>query len=306
MNRVIETSAAAAGAEGLPAAWTAFAEAFDGRLAEMLADDDLIPARLIESIRYSALAPGKRLRPFLLVRCCEAAGGRLEAAWIPAAAVECVHAFSLIHDDLPAMDDDDLRRGRLTNHRQFDEATAILAGDGLLAWAFKMLAAAPLDPGCVVRLVAELADATGPAGMIGGQMLDIQHQNTPPNLDVVRRIHELKTARLFESCAKMGAICADAPPGVEDALARYGRRLGLAFQIADDLLDETGATAEIGKRTGKDRVAGKQTYPSCIGEGPSRIEARRLSDSAVQALDGFGPEADDLRELARRIPMRRS
>lgn len=290
-----------------------FSKEFDRWLDAALGACDGVPERLLDSMRYSALAPGKRIRPFVLVRACEVAGGLREDARPAAVAIECVHAFSLIHDDLPAMDNDDLRRGQPTNHRRFDEATAILAGDGLLALAFEILARGgwdatrgALDAARALRLARQLAEATGPAGMIGGQMLDIAGESESPSISRVKRIHELKTARLFEAAARMGADCADADEPAAAALARYGHGLGLTFQIADDLLDLTATLDDLGKHSGKDQAAGKQTYPACIGEDASRQEARRLVEATIRCLDAFGPEADDLRELARLVVERRS
>ncbi|MCC7292899.1 MAG: polyprenyl synthetase family protein [Phycisphaerales bacterium] len=297
-----------------------FSREFDRWLDAALSACDGVPRRLLDSMRYSALAPGKRIRPFVLVRSCEIAGGSREDARSAAVAIECVHAFSLIHDDLPAMDNDDVRRGQPTNHRKFDEATAILAGDGLLTLAFEILtrgaldtargamdgARGGLDAARTVRLVRQLSEATGPAGMIGGQMLDIAGESQSPSAPRVKRIHEMKTARLFEAAARMGADCADADEPVSAALARYGHGLGLTFQIADDLLDLTATLGDLGKHSGKDQAAGKQTYPACIGEEPSREEARRLAESTIRCLDAFGPEADDLRELTRLVVERRS
>ncbi len=283
-----------------------FSREFDRWLDAALSAAEGVPQRLLDSMRYSALAPGKRIRPFVLVRSCELAGGAREDTRAAAAAIECVHAFSLIHDDLPAMDNDDIRRGQPTNHRRFDEATAILAGDGLLALAFEIMARGGLQPARTVRLVRELAEATGPAGMIGGQLLDIAGESESPSVSRVKRIHELKTARLFEAAARMGADCADADEPVASALARYGHGLGLTFQIADDLLDLTATLDDLGKHSGKDQAAGKQTYPACMGEDASRQEARRLVESTIRCLDAFGPEADDLRELTRLVVERRS
>ncbi len=256
------------------------------------------PARLIEAMRYSALGGGKRLRPALVVLSCEACGGDTEAAVPAAVAIECVHAFSLIHDDLPAMDDDDLRRGRPTNHRLFGEALAILAGDALLARAFDVLANQPAAADVSVRMAAELAAATGAAGMIGGQAEDIDGEGCPAESARVQRIHELKTARLFRCGCRLGALAAGAPPRAFDALTRYGHELGLAFQISDDLLDLTATTDALGKRSGKDAAAGKQTFPTAVGVEESRRLAGEHADRARSALLIFGSQAATLSELA--------
>jgi len=254
--------------------------------------------RLWEAMRYSLLAPGKRLRPYLLCRCCELAGGTQETALPVAAAIECVHAFSLIHDDLPAMDDDDLRRGRPTCHVKFGEALAILAGDGLLALAFELMAGGAADADRAAALTRQLAAACGPAGMIGGQADDVCGEGTAPDRVLTESIHERKTARLFEAACRMGGLAAGARGAVLEALGAYGRELGRAFQIADDLLDVTANADTLGKGVAKDAAAGKQTYPRCVGIEDSRRAARAHAERAVAALASFGAPADDLRELA--------
>jgi len=307
-----------------------FAAEFDRRFAAYLVPRAEAPARLVEAVRYSALAPGKRIRPYLVIRSCELAGGKRENAWPAAAAVECVHAFSLIHDDLPAMDDDDLRRGRPTCHKQFDEATAILAGDSLVVFAFELLAgnvASSLVGGAAssvtVRMIAELAAATGWTGMIGGQAADVESETQPPangastlvggasngasplvggaSIEVVRSIHDRKTARLFKAACCLGGLAADAPPETIEALASYGQMLGRAFQIADDLLDVTATAAALGKKSGKDVVAGKPTYPRCVGLEESRAAAFEAVRAALTQLDRFDTQADDLRALVRYV-----
>jgi len=257
------------------------------------------PERVLEAMRYSLLAPGKRLRPYLVCRCCALAGGTEEAAVPIAAAVECVHAFSLIHDDLPAMDNDDVRRGRPTSHVRFGEATAILAGDALLALAFELLAAHAPDARRGVALTLELARAVGAAGMIGGQSADIEGEGMPPDRERTDYIHRHKTARLFESACRCGAMLADTDPETLAALARYGVHLGQAFQIVDDLLDVTSSSERLGKGVGKDVEADKQTFPRCVGIEESRRIAAASTERALAALERFGAPADDLRELAR-------
>ncbi len=275
----------------------AWARGFEPVLETMLEPGPDVPARLAEAVRYAAQGGGKRIRPFLVTRLCELSGGTAERAAPAAVAIECVHAFSLVHDDLPAMDDDDLRRGRPTCHKVYGEAVAILAGDALLALAFDLLATRINDPAVARAAVAELARAAGWAGMIGGQTTDILSENQPPDRALVERIHRDKTARLFEASARLGAICALADASRSDAAARFGRNLGLAFQIADDLLDVTGTPQRLGKAVAKDAQAGKQTYPAAVGIEPSRAAARQAADRALDALDVFGPSADDLRNL---------
>lgn len=257
------------------------------------------PERLLEAMRYSLLAPGKRLRPYLVCRCCALAGGTEEAAVPIAAAVECVHAFSLIHDDLPAMDNDDVRRGRPTSHVRFGEATAILAGDALSALAFELLAAHAPDARRGVALTLELARAVGAAGMIGGQSADVEGEGMPPDRERTEYIHRHKTARLFESACRCGAILADTDPKTVEALACYGAHLGLAFQVVDDLLDVTSSTEHLGKGVGKDVEADKQTFPHCVGIEESRRIAAASTERALEVLEQFGARADDLRALAR-------
>jgi len=274
-----------------------FAVAFDRRFGDYLTPRSDIPRELLEAIRYSALAPGKRIRPYLVVRCCELAGGSREDAWAVAAAVECVHTFSLVHDDLPAMDDDDLRRGRPTTHKQFGEAMAILAGDGLLVLAFELLAHHVADRRLAGEMVLELAERAGWAGMIGGQAADIAGQSQSPSLERTQFIHERKTAALFEAACRLGAMAGRGQPDAVTTLGGFGRCLGRAFQIADDLLDVISTAEKSGKAVGKDVAAGKQTYPRCVGVERSWAAANAAAAAAAE-LERFGAAADDLREIA--------
>lgn len=281
-----------------------FADEADSRFELFVPPVAREDSKLAAALRYSMLAPGKRLRPFLVVRCCELVGGSRDAAWPVAAAVECVHAFSLVHDDLPAMDNDDLRRGRPTTHKQFDEATAILAGDALVVLAFELLASRVADATIAARLVSELARATGWAGMIGGQAADLEGEKSPPSIDLTRAIHDRKTAALFSAAARMGAMVGRGTDLQVDAVGTYGRHLGLSFQIADDLLDVTSTAEELGKTVGKDARAGKQTYPAGVGVPASREAAAAARDRAIDALSPLGDGAEDLRELARYVVSR--
>jgi geranylgeranyl pyrophosphate synthase len=263
------------------------------------------PARLHEAMRYATLGGGKRIRPVMCYLSGEAVGtpaGQLDA---PAAAVELIHAYSLIHDDLPAMDDDDLRRGRATTHRAFDEATAILAGDALQVLAFEILAtdqALTPDPAARLEIVRILAVASGTAGMAGGQALDLAAVGHRLGIDEVEEMHRRKTGALIEASVMMAAA---SQPGLagprRQALARYGRALGLAFQIVDDLLDVIGEEALVGKPVRADAAADKPTYPAVAGIAAARTRALALRDEALAALGAFGPEADGLRQLARYI-----
>jgi len=278
----------------------------DAALDRFLTPPEDCPSRLAEAMRYSALAKGKRLRPFIALRACELCGGEADQAMPAAVAVECVHAFSLVHDDLPAMDDDDLRRGQPTNHKVFGEAVAILAGDALLALAFEIIARHTPRREAVPELIAELASAAGWTGIIGGQTADILGEERPPDPALVEFIDLHKTARLFEGCARMGAIAAGAAREAVDALGVFGRHFGLAFQIADDLLDLTSTADQMGKAVGKDLAAGKQTYPRVIGVEASLRKAEEHVRQACQALEPFGSAADDLRSLAAYVLARRS
>ncbi len=283
-----------------------FARGFDQRLDALLrgmAAD--VPESLAEAVLYSVEGGGKRVRPFIVTRVCELCGGSRDAALAPAAALECVHAFSLVHDDLPAMDNDDLRRGRPTCHKAFGEAIAILAGDALVTLAFEILATKIADPTVTRSCVAELAAGAGWAGMIGGQTLDIQGEEELPDFELVQRIHRAKTARLFETAGRLGALAAKADKPRLEAAAEYGRKLGLAFQVADDILDVTGTAMEMGKAVAKDAQAGKQTYVAAVGLESARTAARELADEACAALQVFGQGAQDLRELVAYVVDRR-
>ncbi len=281
-----------------------FAERFSRLLDERVTFDEKTPETLAESIRYSLLAPGKRLRPFLVYQCGALCGANEEACYAPAAALEMIHAFSLIHDDLPAMDDDDLRRGRPTNHKVYGEAVAILAGDALVTLAFETLATKTLNREHVAPLVATLARTAGGEGMIGGQTLDIEGQQSetdnrkPPSLESVRRIHSTKTGALFECACRMGGIVAGADDQTLDRLSAFGLNLGLAFQIADDLLDVTASADDLGKKSGKDAEMGKQTYPASVGIERSRELAQSAVSAAIEAIRGISGDTAGLEALA--------
>ena len=267
------------------------------------------PARLHEAMRYSVFAGGKRIRPILCLLCAEACGGDRSAALRPAGAIELLHTYTLIHDDLPAMDDDDLRRGRPTLHKVVGEANAILAGDALLTLAFEWLAGCPAppphDPG---RLAYELARASGSRGVAGGQFEDMEAEGEAPDALRLEFIHRHKTAALIEAACRMGALVAGASAPRVDALGGYGRDVGLAFQIADDVLNVTATSEELGKRAGRDATRGKLTYVAVYGVEASLRRARECADSAIQALDGL-PESEArsrLQALARHIVERRN
>ena len=256
------------------------------------------PDHLREAIRYSLLAPGKRLRPLLVLWACEACGGKIPAALPAACAVEMIHTYSLIHDDLPAMDDDDLRRGRPTCHKQFGEGVAILAGDALLALAFEVLSEdiEPSDRAAICCGV--LAHAAGATELVGGQADDLAGEFFSGGLDVIESIHRRKTGAMFRVSLQLGSICAGASNSERQALDEYGKNLGLAFQIVDDLLDVDGDAAELGKNTGKDADRGKLTFPGVLGVEESRRRAEALVSAARAALQSFGSQAASLESLA--------
>lgn len=287
--------------EDLKAELTGRAEPVRAYLESCLDSPDT-PDALVEAMRYSLLAGGKRLRPVLCLASAGLFGAARDDIMPFACAIELIHTYSLVHDDLPAMDDDDLRRGKPTSHKQFGEAVAILAGDALLTEAFGLMALVAVPSERVVRAMALAARAAGAAGMVGGQVLDMAYTAMDGvSLDELRRMHALKTGALIRMSCQAGAVLAGAPePGVE-AQARYGAALGLAFQIADDILDEVGDEAAMGKPVGSDRAAGKTTYVSLVGLDESRRLARAAAAEAVAALDhcaGDHQDAAFLRRLA--------
>ena len=270
-----------------------------------MALDSLLPppsgfhGRVQEAMRYAVMAGGKRLRPFLVLETAALFGVPRERALRVACAIECLHTYSLVHDDLPAMDDDDLRRGRPTTHRQFDEATAILAGDALLTIAFEILADEATHPDGAVRaaLVMDLAKAGGHEGMIGGQMMDIEAPNHSFGADQVIELQRRKTGALFEFSCQAGARLAQAKPEDYANLHAYAQALGLAFQIADDLIDVTGTVEAAGKAVGKDQEAGKATLVSIYGVDGARAEVEKLAGAARQAVAGYGARGENLAGL---------
>lgn len=257
-------------------------------------------ARLYEAMRHAAIGGGKRLRPLLVCASCDLFAVDRDAALRVAMAIECMHVYSLIHDDLPAMDDDDMRRGRPTVHKAFDEAAAILAGDALHALAFEILAdqATHADPFVRSELCLELARASGPDGMAGGQMMDLVAGGGDMDLNTVTRLQQLKTGALFGFCLDAGAIMGRVPAEGRTHLRGYARNVGLAFQIVDDLIDVEGNAATAGKAVGKDAEAGKATFVSHLGVERAREQARLLIEQANEHLKDHGPEADLLRDLA--------
>jgi farnesyl diphosphate synthase len=301
-------AAGPAGEAQLQAALAAQGEAVTRMLDALLAPVDGARGRVIEAMRYSALGGGKRLRPFLVCQSAQLFEVPEARALRVAAAIEMVHCYSLIHDDLPAMDDSALRRGRPTAHVAFDEATAILAGDGLLTEAFAVLADARThdEPAVRVALVAALAGASGPAGMVGGQMIDISPERGSLDLDGISHLQSLKTGALIRFACEAGALLARAGEAERAALVAYAEDLGLAFQIADDLLDAESTPEALGKPTGQDASLGKATFVGQLGSGPAREKAQKLVESACARLDIFGEKADLLRQTAAFVVARRS
>ncbi|MDQ7001021.1 MAG: polyprenyl synthetase family protein [Mariprofundus sp.] len=287
---------------------SAYAGNIEDALIEVLdARKSVVPARLLDAMRYSLLAGGKRIRPALLLECYAACGGKRPEIAMPAAlAIECIHTYSLIHDDLPCMDDDDLRRGNPTCHKQFDEATAVLAADALQTLAFELLAGSELDAGLRCNLIRKLAIAAGCQGMVGGQMLDMQADNGDDDMDIlaVERIHLHKTGALLSWCCEAGAILAEADQTQLNACSRYGRAVGLLFQIADDILDVTASSSALGKSAGKDMAQNKATYVSVLGLQRAREVAGEMQELAVDACRPLGKQAGHLRALVHYIQER--
>jgi geranylgeranyl diphosphate synthase, type II len=281
----------------------------DAALDRALPAESAEPVTIHRAMRYSVLAPGKRLRPILVIAGAEAVGGGADAVLDTACALELIHAYSLIHDDLPAMDDDDYRRGRLTSHKVFGEAMAILAGDALLTLAFRLVAtnaARVAPPALVASIVAEVADAAGTDGMVGGQVVDIESEGKSITPDMLDYIHLRKTAALIRAALRVGALLAGARAEHVEAISRAGQALGLAFQIVDDILDVEGSLAELGKSAGSDERKQKATYPSLHGLPASKQRARELIEETKRLLTPLGSSADPIRALADFVFERRS
>lgn len=267
------------------------------------------PKEIHEAVRYSVFAGGKRLRPILILAAAEAAGGQVEQALAAAAAIELIHTYSLIHDDLPAMDDDDYRRGRLTCHKVYGEAMAILAGDALLTQAFILLSAEPvsvdINPEARLRVIQEIAQAAGSKGMVGGQVVDMLYEDREVDLPTLTYLHEHKTGALIRGCLRVGGVLASAGPEQMEALTRYGERIGLAFQVVDDILDLEGSLEALGKQAGSDLRKKKATFPALLGIEESRRLAHRLVSEAKQSLVIFGERGVALGAIADFVVMRR-
>ncbi len=274
------------------------AKRVDGILREVIGRQSGLNPDLLEAMEYSLFAPGKRIRGALVLWSGELVSGQVSRdAEIAAAAVEIVHTYSLVHDDLPAMDDDDMRRGRPSCHKAFDEATAILAGDALLTLAFEILAKEVDDSDIARKLIGQLAESAGAAGMIAGQMADLAAEKAEGTIEALQYIHTNKTAKMFQCSVLCGGIAGRADTDQLRSLWEYGLNLGLAFQVADDILDVCGSSEHLGKTAGKDAKSAKCTYPAVVGLEKSRQVERQFADMAVAALESFGSEADILRQL---------
>ncbi|RKY22221.1 MAG: polyprenyl synthetase family protein [Planctomycetota bacterium] len=282
-----------------------YAEFVNGRLDELLPRAEGPSAVLMEAMRYSVKAGGKRVRPYLALRAAEICGAERESAVHAACALECVHTYSLIHDDLPCMDDDDFRRGKPTCHKKFGEAAALLAGDALLTLAFELAASAPLPPERTSAVVRVLAERAGWKGMVGGQTADMLYEKEPPAEETVSFIHAHKTADLLTAAVLCGGLCAGADDEALGLLESYGFNFGMCFQVTDDILDVVSTSETMGKTVGKDAEAGKQTAVAVYGLDGAREKALEYAKKAAEAASGLGPEAEDLKEFALWLPERK-
>ncbi|MBS1713297.1 MAG: polyprenyl synthetase family protein [Armatimonadetes bacterium] len=276
----------------------AYRTLIDARLPSLLPPEDEPPTVLHRAMRYAVLGDGKRIRPAFAMASALAAGGTADDGIEAGCAVELVHCFSLIHDDLPAIDDDDLRRGRPTVHRAFKESVAILAGDALFALAFDVLARLDLSPERVVRAIRILAGSVGSQGLVGGEMMDVEAEGSRPDLPTVTTIHTLKTASLVAASCRLGAIAAGASDEAIEALGRFGGHIGVAFQIVDDLLNETSTAETLGKSAGSDRERDKATYPAVVGINASEAAAQAESARAYACVEGLPGDRRPLVSLA--------
>lgn len=277
----------------------------DQALDRWLPGEGVVPFSLHQSMRYSIFAGGKRLRPIMMIAASEAVGGTAQQVMHAACALEMIHTYSLVHDDLPAMDDDDFRRGRPTNHKAFNEATAILAGDALLTEAFRLLADVDANlstsPATALRVIEIIARYAGSKGMVGGQIIDMESEGKEVDFPTLEYIHTHKTGGLILAAVQVGALLGCGNEAQFTALTRYGGAAGLAFQIADDILDVVGDQASLGKDVGSDQARGKATYPALLGLAEARQRASELCDIAVEALKPLGAAAETLQLLARYI-----
>ena len=281
--------------------------AVDAQLEKLLPAESTQPPSIHTAMRYSVFAGGKRIRPILCLETARIFTADVAPALFPGCAIEFIHTYSLIHDDLPALDNDDLRRGKPTCHKKFGEATAILAGDALLTLAFETIAAAPVSPERRVAMVTEIATAAGTVnGMVGGQVADLEAEGRPVGPDTLEYIHRSKTAALIRASITAGALCAGAPSEEVARLRRFGDTIGWAFQVTDDILDVTESSAALGKTAGKDIAQQKATYPSVFGLERSQQIAKELADSAIAELRAYAEKADHLRAIAEFLVLRRA
>lgn len=280
----------------------------DTRLDELLPAETTYPGEIHTAMRYSVFAGGKRFRPILCLAACEVVCGSWQPALDAACAMECIHTYSLIHDDLPGMDDDDYRRGKLTNHKVFGEGMAILAGDALLTYAFEIIAnmSSAKNAAQILQILQEVSKASGTAGMIGGQVVDIISEKTTPTVELLHYIHHHKTGALITASARMGAILGGADDKQLAALIKYAQELGLAFQITDDILDVVGDAEKIGKPVGSDEKNQKATFPALFGLEVSKGMAQEAVAKAISAVKPFGSKAEMLMQLARYLIGRES
>jgi geranylgeranyl diphosphate synthase, type II len=278
----------------------------DGCLERLLPPEDEAPATIHKAMRYSVFAGGKRVRPILVLASGESLGGDKEVLLHLGAAVEMMHTYSLIHDDLPALDNDDLRRGNPTCHKVFGEAMAILAGDSLMTRCYQVLAELPkIQDSVKIRIISEIAAATGTInGMIGGQVVDLESEGKPISSEILEYIHHSKTGALLTVCVRCGALAAGAKPAELQSLSDFGNKIGLIFQIVDDILDVTSSSEMLGKTAGKDEKVKKATYPALYGIDASRKMALDLASSALKNIENFGEQANALRSLAQFIVSR--
>lgn len=273
-------------------------ELAERRLGELLPDVSLMPTDLHQAMHYSATAPGKRLRPSLCMAAAVAVGADVQVGLDAGCATELVHCFSLIHDDLPCIDNDELRRGRPTCHVKFGEAIAVLAGDALFALAFEVMSRCHENSTIALNCMQELAKSSGSSGLVGGEVLDIQAEGKPGTMDDLKTIHSRKTGALIAACCSIGGICGGGSQANIESLKKYGDHVGIAFQIADDMLNETSTAGQLGKSVGSDRMRNKLTYPSLIGLEESKLKAQEATESAIQCLSSLPGDTSLLKTLA--------
>jgi len=291
----------------LPAFFEEDLQAVDAALQKLLPAETTTPASIHRAMRYSVFAGGKRVRPILCLESARIFAADVAPAMYPACAIEFIHTYSLIHDDLPALDNDDLRRGKPTCHKQFGEAIAILAGDALLTLAFETVAAAPVDADRRVKIAAEISTSAGTVnGMVGGQVADLEAEGKGVGPETLEYIHRAKTAALIRAAITSGALCAGAPDDDVARLRRFGDTIGWAFQVTDDILDVEESSAALGKTAGKDVAQQKATYPAVFGLERSHQIAKELSEKAISELDAYGAKSSRLREIAEFLVYRRA